>query len=127
MIIGTVTNDLAIISQIVMKIITTGVKTSIANTIRILPPDGAIGASIAGSIETIVIFTMTGPIPTIIVMTEGGIVGGIRGDSVGGMAIGTGMVMEIIETDVGTIRTDNIGTILEQFSGGGKFLPQEAS
>ena len=125
MIIRTVTDDPAIISLIVMKIIMTGAETSIANTIRILPPDGAIVASIAGSNETMMIFTTTGAIPTMAATIAGGIEAGTRGEMMGGMVTGTGMVMEIIETDVGTIRTDNLGTILERFPGGGKFLPQD--
>lgn len=127
MIIRAVTNDLVIISPIVMKIIMTGAETSIANTISLPPPDGAIVASIAGSNETIIIFTTTGVIPTMAATIAGGIEAGTRGDMMGGMATGTGMVMEIIETDVGSIRTDNLGTILERFSGGDKPLFQETS
>lgn len=122
------TNDIGIIPLVAMKITMTGVKTSIANIISILPPNGAIGAFIDGSTENIVIFTTTGPIPTMIVMTVGGIVVGIRGNIVGGMATSAGMVIGTIETDAGTIRTDNTGTILtSSTSGGGKFLLQGIS
>jgi hypothetical protein len=122
MIIRIVTDDFTIIPPIAMKITTTGAKTSIANIINLLHLNGAIGASIGGLTENITIFTTTGP--TTIVKTVGGTVGGIRGTVVGGMATSAGMVIGTIETDAGTIRTDNTGAILtSRSSGGGEFLP----
>jgi hypothetical protein len=72
MIMRTVTNDLAITSPIAMKITMTGAKISRVTTISILPPDEAIDVSIDGSIENIMIFTMTSLIPTMAVLMVGG-------------------------------------------------------
>ena len=111
MIIRTVTNGLAITSPIAMKIIMTGVKISIVNTtIIVLPPNGVISAFIAGSNAIITIFTITGLIPTMAATIVGGIEAGTMKGIVmmGGMAIGTGMVigMDIIDRDVGIIHPD---------------------
>ena len=117
MIIRTVTNGLAITSPIAMKITMTGVKISIVNTtIIVLPPDGVISAFTAGSNAIITIFTMTGLIPTMAAAIAGGTEAGTMEDIVmmGGMAIGTGMVigMDIIDRNVGIIHSDNTRAIL---------------
>jgi hypothetical protein len=123
MIIRTVTTDLAITSPIAMKIIMTGAKISIVNTtIIVLPPNGVIGAFIAGSNAIITIFTMIGLIPTMAATIVGGIEAGTIEDIVimGGMAIGVGMVMgiDIINRDVGIIHPDNTRAILTIGSSG---------
>jgi hypothetical protein len=123
MIIRIVTTDLAITSPIAMKIIMTGAKISIVNTtIIVLPPNGVIGAFIAGSNVIITIFTMIGLIPTMAATIVGGIEAGTIEDIVmrGGMATGAGMVMgmDIIDRDVGIIHPDNTRAILTISSSG---------
>jgi len=117
MIIRTVTNGLAITSPIAMKITMTGAKISIVNTTMIvLPLDGVIGAFTAGSNAIITIFTMTGLIPTMAATIVGCTEAGTMEDIVmmGGMATGTGMVVDmgIIDRDVGIIHPDNTRAIL---------------
>jgi hypothetical protein len=117
MIIGIVTNGLAITSPIAMKITMTGAKISIVNTtIIVLPLDGVIGAFTAGSNAIITIFTMTALIPTMTAAIAGGTEAGTMEDIVmmGGMATGTGMVVDmgIIDRDVGIIHPDNTRAIL---------------
>jgi len=123
MIIRTVTNGLAITSPIAMKITMTGAKTSIVNTTMIvLPLDGVIGAFTVGSNAIITIFTMTGLIPTMAAAIAGGTEAGTMEDIVmmGGMATGTGMVVDmgIIDRDVGIIHPDNTRAILASGSCG---------
>jgi hypothetical protein len=118
MIIRVGTDDFEIIPPTAMKITTTGAKSSIANTISPLPQNGAIGASIGGSTESMTIVTTTGPTTTVV--TAGGIAGG--------MATSAGMVIGTIKTDAGTIRTDNAGAILTGRSlGGGRSLSPKTS
>jgi len=117
MIIRTVANGLAITSPIVMKIPMTGAKISIVNTTIIaLLPNGAISVFIAGSNAIITIFTLTGLIPTMAATIATGTEAGTMEDLVmmGGMATGTGMVidMDIIDRDVGIIHPDNTRAIL---------------
>ena len=116
-------DGLAITSPIAMKITMTGAKISIVNTtIIVLPPDGVISAFTAGSTAIITIFTMTGLIPTMAAAIVGGTEAGTMEDIVmmGGMAIGTGMVvgMSIIDRDVGIIHSDNTRAILTISSSG---------
>ena len=109
-------DGLAITSPIAMKTTMTGAKISIVNTtIIVLPPDGVISAFTAGSTAIITIFTMTGLIPTMAAAIAGGTEAGTMEDIVmmGGMAIGTGMVvgMSIIDRDVDIIHSDNTRAI----------------
>lgn len=95
----------------------TGAKISIVNTtIIVLPPDGVISAFTAGSNAIITIFTMTGLILTMAAIIVGGTEAGTMEDIVmmGGMATGTGMVVDmgIIDRDVGIIHPGNTRAIL---------------
>lgn len=81
----------------------TDAKTFMMSTMRPFPPNEAIGAFTVGSIETITIFTMTGPIPTMIATIVGSTKAGTREEGVvrhGGMLNSPGV------TVVGNIGTD---------------------
>ena len=91
--------------EIAMEISMTDAKTFTMSTMRPLPPNGDIGAFTAGSIETTEILTTTGSILILVVMTVGGIGGGIREKIVivGGMTTGTDMVGGILQAGATTV------------------------